>query len=522
MLRISVTVQLCAAGFALAQALTMPANPNVIIECPRAVGYTPALPSIPGGDRPITTIAPAVELPPAAVPAAAVYAAPVRKTFFVYLAAPAGQNGGAEAGRPAGQSPLRISCFDHAAGTVPQPSILPLKEDAGTAPLSVSLALDEQGHVWACASRAFRYTIRQAGDDQRPATPLPPETQPAATETSERPAVLFRSTRPYDIRAFSRQAGPALADGRLYHVAGRGFILIGLHSADGGSIPCFATSPDGQTWDEPRPLAGIDANHSLVTAFFQGKTGTTKIGVALAAWPAGKGPLAATNVYYAETPDAGRTWQSIRQTRLDLPIRGHENGVLVWDYKSIRWTAYLKDLEFNSAGIPCIVYLGGRGGTGRTPLLCTWTVGRWVGREWETHGVIPAAGPFDVTAFQILPDRSWRQVVIRNSPATRPAHEEVVLWSSTDQGRSWLKQAWFREEPTARHVLVRPAGASPELSALWIVGPTGAGDGSPASGSAARLRFLDARGDALQLPVEMPRSDARPEPMPASHPREQP
>ncbi|HOB74106.1 MAG TPA: hypothetical protein PKG54_06225 [Phycisphaerae bacterium] len=532
MVRVTIIAQLCAAGLALAEVASVPAGGSEAVECPLDSGYIPAAPAIPGGDKPVTLDTPIVEPGPVALPASAVYAEPVRKTFFAYLAAGSDRGGKSKDGGSPGKSPLRVSYFDHARSTVPRPAILPLDGVASVVPAGVSLALDEQGYVWVCASPALAASNSGAGNKEQPTTQPAQGAGAAAVGTQGQPTILFRSSKPHDIRAFTRHAGPPMADARLYHLGEQGFLLIGLRDRDGGSIPCFATSPDGRSWSEPRQLADIDANHSLVTAFFKGKTGATKVGVALAAWPAGKSPLMATNLYYVETPDGGKTWQSIRRIPLNLPVRGNENGVLAWDYKSMRWTVYLKDMELDSAGNPSIVFIGGRGGTGRIPLMCTWIVGRWVGREWETNGVIPAAGPFDATAFQILPDRSWLQLVARNTSAPRQAHEEVVLWSSNDQGRAWYKQAWVSSDPSIRHALVRPLNASPELFALAVIGLRGIEKSIPPFGEhpgftkppidATRLLFHNARGDSLMLPLAMPDSEARLEPIDAPPPQTQP
>lgn len=472
MFRTSLIVQLCAAGLALAQTDTAPAGPARVIECPRDQGYLPLVPALPAGEKPPAT-ASALQ-PQDLLLAGGCYSEAVRKTFFAYLAAPAGED--AEA-----RSPIRVACFDHAAGTVPRPAILPLEEN-GAAPNAVSLTLDQEGHIWVCASAPGR------------------------------PTALFKSARPHDISSFARQAGPALSDARIFHVANQGFILIGLSIEKNRAVPCFATSPDGRAWSEPRQLAAIDAGHTLIAAQARLKTGATKIGVALAAYAADEDPSAATNVYYLETLDGGKTWQSTRRTRLDLPIKGQENAVLAFDYRSIHWTVFLKDLGFDPLGIPTVVYLGCRRSHAQAPLMCTWTTARWAGRGWETNSPIPASSAFDSTAFHIEPDRDWLQALARNG-RTPPGQAKVLLMSSNDQGRSWEQKAGFEADPSQRHVLVRPAGARPELIALWILGQPG---------TAGRLRLMDEKGRALVLPGEMAGSEARPEPVPTTHETPQP
>ena len=279
--------QLCAlCTWSVQSPATVPASDQPT-ECRRDEGYAPAPPFASGGAIAPATTAPAFFQPNSNPPAAAWYAEAAHKTFFAYLAAEPTAAGAAGPGRP-----IRVSFFDHATGTVPKPAILPF-EPGHDGVTSLSLVADEQGCLWLCVGLS-----------------------------AHRPASLFKSTKPYDISAFTQLPGPALDVPRFWHVLGQGFISIGLRNEGDGPAPYFATSPDGQTWSEGTKLAALGAGHTFIAARH-----LNKIGVALAAYSAGEGPASATSIYYVETSDAGKTWQSIQRMNLPLPVTGQEPDV---------------------------------------------------------------------------------------------------------------------------------------------------------------------------------------------------
>lgn len=434
-----------AAAQAPAQAVDEPSASAVEITCARDRGYAPA------------------GFAPAAM--SACYAEPARKTFFVYLAADAAD-------------PIRAAYYDHAAGTVPRPAILPLGPGAAAID-GLWLTLDHQGYLWIYAGAAEGWA-----------------------------GTIFKSTKPYDIGAFSRCAGPALSKPQLWHVAGAGCIVVGLRTDAKGTAPYFANSPDGRVWSEPVQLAAIDAGHTFVTA-----RQLNKVGMALACYSAGQDPTAATNLYYLETPDAGKTWQDVKRANLKLPVTGEEPGLRAWEYRSIQWTVLLKDMGF-TAGRPVILYLNGRPATPGQPPPAAWTTARFVPRGWESTGLLLASTLADPGQLYFEPANAWRLFTARNAPVAparrgpkAPAHEDFVAWYTEDQGRSWYRRAAISGNPSDRNVLVRPVDAQPECYALWITGEVGEGSGqsgdreragtatstSPASSPATNTRPAGAR-----------------------------
>lgn len=487
---IFILIQACFVGLVAGETRPAPARTVEKVECRPGDGYVPAVPVFSGSAASSDTMMEGLALSMPTRLAGAVHAEAAKKTFFAWLTAPRPV---AQQSRPEGENadagfPLRVSWFDHSAGTVARPCILPIQLDTGRLS-GLSMELDEAGHVWLVVS-------------------LDP-----GSET-----ILLKSTKPYDITAFTRHAGPAMSNARLYHVAGQGALLLGLRPGEKGPAVSFATSADGMTWSEPRQLAAIGAGHTFVCGQHK-----DKIGVALAAWQDGEKPLDATNVYYLETVDAGKTWRNIRRQKQELPVRGQDNPSLAFDYHSIDWTVLPKDINFDPFGNPTILYLTGRPARRNTPPVWIWTTIRWIGREWETTGILGAGGPHDAGALYMEPDRSWRLITARNHPKVSAKHEEIVLWSTDDQGRSWYKQAEI--DAPGVHAIARPADPRPELYALWIWGPdTDRGMGvepaaeegrSDARGSIApptgRLLILDRAGSAAILPADSAAADQKPQ-----------
>lgn len=430
------------------------------VECQRADGY-----GVPYSARGAS----GVDMRPVH---AAVYADAARKTFFAYLAATP-------------DDPVRVGFFDHASGTVPKPVILPIGPEFGAVD-SVGVAIDDQGFIWVGLSAA------KGG-----------------------PAAVYKSDKPYDIAAFARLAGPAMANAKLWQVPNQGFLMIGQRTESNGVAPWFANSVDGLKWSEPVKLATIDTGHTFIAA-----RQLTKVGVAIATWTAGQTAADATNIYYLETSDAGRTWQDVRHVNLTLPVTGKEQGLLAWDYRSIQWTVQFKDMGFAAAGRPVVLYLNSREIQPGMPPACTWTTARFVPRGWESTGILPGSCPADQGALFLEPGNAWRLFTVRNGKPV-PGQEDFIAWFTMDQGRSWFKRAMISDRPSELHTLVHVADAQPDFYALWLRDSNGGPSSRPAQATApaaptsrpsrpGEVLLLNREADALLLPSNMADTTVKP------------
>ena len=205
----------------------------------------------------------------------AVYREKARKTFFCYGGAPEGNSR---------RLLHMVSCYDHAAGTVPRPTIL-LDKATGDAHDNPVIAVDDRGFIWIFSTSHGR----------------------------SRPSYIHRSTRPYDVGEFefsraTRKEGDKAAPitnfsyMQAWHVAGRGFIaFFTRYSYPVARTICCMTSADGVAWSEWTRLAAMDEGHYQVSA-----VGRSRAGSAFNYHPRGKGLNWRTNLYYVETADFGR------------------------------------------------------------------------------------------------------------------------------------------------------------------------------------------------------------------------
>lgn len=457
-------LMVCTSMLSPAQA-TQPAEAGgspVAVE--QASGYLPVDPEMPPGSAPaVPAEASQAEKGPTLHPLpGAWFAEKPRKTFFVYEhAVPAG-SGEATAC-------LAVGAFDHQESVALQPVLLPFRGEH----VRASLTLDERGHLWMLA----------------------------ASGAADRATQLFKSTKPYEIDEFTRFDGPAHELAQFWAPMGGQLMALGIKPHESAGHPVFTVTDTPGEWQQPQPLSVLEGDHQLVTGQHR-----TKIGAAV------RGPVVrgnsgeGTSLYYLETSDGGKTWQTMRRAAVALPLKQPDSPTLVKDYASIAWRLHLKDITFDKFGNPTILYIVVRGGTNGAPAIRTWTTARWIGREWESTGVLPADGEADHGRLYVEPDRSWRLLITTEAagPGTR-----LTEWFSDDQGRSWYRQFDARLGKLGPMGLQKPVHSNPGLYAFW----TGTGPGAV---DAARIYFTTREGRLFLLPVEMDKPAQPPVSLPAA------
>ncbi len=393
----------------------------------------------------------------------AVYSKEANKTFFCY--------GGTD---PDLRTLLHmVSYYDHATGTVPRPTILLDKHttDAHDNPV---ISLDERGHIWIFSS----------------------------SHGTARPSYLSVSKEPYSIDAFECVLVTNFSYTQPYFLPGEGFLF--LHTRYGGGRRLFQmTSRDGRDWSEPEMLAHIEQGHYQIS-WPMGK----KVGTALNFHPDPNGLNWRTNLYYMETEDFGRTWRTAAGETVELPLTEPENLTLVHDYRSEKRNVYMKDLAFDSAGRPVVLYLtsgGWESGPKNDPRI--WQTARWTGSEWDIQGTITSDNNYDSGSLYIERDDLW-QIIGPTQPGPQRYNPggEVAIWVSTDQGKSWTLEKQLTRDSEFNHTYCRkPINAHPDFYAIWA-------DGNAREKSESRLYFTNSRGDHVwRLPVKMAEEFAKPE-----------
>lgn len=393
----------------------------------------------------------------------AYYAAEVDKTFFCWGGTCKDRN----------HLLAMVSYYDHASGTVPRPTIL---LDKGTADAHDNpvLMLDGDGFVWVFVS----------------------------AHGTERPAYICRSREPYSTDAFELIQETNFSYPQPWFVPGNGFLF--LHTRyRGGRFLYAITSPDGITWGEPVQLARMEHGHYQVS-WCSG----ARVGTAFNYHPDAPAGLHRTNIYYMETADLGKTWKTVQGKVLSLPLETPDSNALVHDYEPEKQLVFVKDVNFDAAGNPVLLYLASLGietGPKNDPRI--WTTARWSGQRWEIREAFRSDNNYDTGGLHIEADGTWR-IIAPTDPGPQPYNTggEIVVWTSHDEGNSWDKARMVTKDSRYNHTYVRrPVNAHPDFYAFWA-------DGDAREPSESRLYFCDKTGEnVFRLPTQMNAECAAPE-----------
>jgi hypothetical protein len=387
----------------------------------------------------------------------AVYAKAVNKTFFCY--------GGTTARAAADKQQLlhMVSCFDHATGKVPPPTILLNKktEDAHDNP---TLAIDEQGFIWIFSP----------------------------SHGTGRPSYIHRSKKPYSIDDFDLIQTTNFSYPQPWFLPGRGFLFLHTryHSGSQGTKGVrglhWMASGDGASWSQPELLANIELGDYQVSW----PNGAT-VATAFDCHPRPIGLNARANIYFLQTPDQGKTWTTVSGTRVQFPLTTTNNSALIFDSRSRGLLVYLKDLNFDARGNPVILFLTSKGyesGPKNDPR--TWQTARWTGSQWEFNPITTSDNNYDHGSLYIEADGTWRLIApTEPGPQAYNPGGEMVMWTSADQGKTWKKLKQLTRNSPLNHTYARrPLNAHPDFYALWA-------DGNPRQPSESHLYFTNQKGE---------------------------
>jgi hypothetical protein len=263
----------------------------------------------------------------------------------------------------------------------------------------------------------------------------------------------------------------------------------------------FLSSGDGLTWGQWQRLAAIDEGHYQVSG-----VGRKKMGTLFNYHPDGKGLNWRTNLYYLQTSDNGKSWQTVTNQTLDVPLTEPNNAALVRDYQSEGRNVYLKDLQFDRRDRPVMLYITSRGyqaGPKNDPR--TWTIARWDESMWKYSEITTSDNNYDFGELWLNGENDWR-VIAPTEPGPQAFNPggEIAMWVSQDQGSTWKKQKQLTAASPRNHTYVRRVlHAHPDFVALWA-------DGHGRKPSQSRLFFADAEGNVFQLPQLMDEPSSAP------------
>ena len=388
----------------------------------------------------------------------AVYCPQVDKTFFCY------------GGRyPEKNQLLHLaSYYDHKTGMVPRPTVIVDKEttDAHDNPV---ISVDAQGYIWIFSS----------------------------SHGTGRPSYIHRSRKPYDIDVFDWALTTNFSYPQPWYIPGKGFFFphTVYNKIGKGRTLCWSSSPDGVQWAPSEPIAMIEMGHYQISAAHQGKVCST-----FNMHPAPHGLNWRTNLYYVESPDFGKTWQTAQGEPLDLPLREVHNPALVYDYQAEGLKVYMKDVVFDPQGMPVILYITSKGyecGPENDPR--TWCTARWTGDAWDIRPAMISDNNYDMGSLYIEEDGVWRIIApTQVGPQRYNPGGEMAMWVSRNQGKSWTIIKQLTSDSERNHTYARrPVNAHPDFYALWA-------DGNARELSESTLYFTNRAGTHVwRLPQKM-------------------
>jgi len=394
----------------------------------------------------------------------AVHAPAANKTFFVYGGSPSSDK----------RTCLHmVSYFDHSTGAVPRPRIL-LDKKTDDAHDNPTLAIDRSGHLWVFSN----------------------------SHGAGRPSFVHRSVEPYAIDRFELMATMNFSYGQPWAMDDGSLALMHTRYVQGHREMYLATSRDGREWSDPKPLARIAQGHYQVS-WSDGK----RLATAFNYHPVNGGLNARTNLYYMQSFDGGQTWTNAGGEPLDLPLEGAQNAALVHDFEAKKKLVYLKQLQFDDAGRPLILYLTSSGyapGPANDPR--TWCIAEWSGKTWEHRDVTTSDHNYDYGSLY-LEGGLWR-LIAPTSPGAQPfgTGGQMEMWTSRDHGAHWEKLKALTHDEKLNHSYARqPLAAHPQFYAFWANGDTH-------RPSESALFFTDRDGtSAWRLPGKMDSDAAKPE-----------
>ncbi len=394
----------------------------------------------------------------------AIYAPQVNKTFFCY--------GGAKGGKRYLYN--MISFYDHEQDRVPQPTIVHDKGGVDDPHDNSSLAIDAEGHLWVYVAGRGR----------------------------TRPAFVYRSVKPYDIDRFQLISSDEICYPQPHAVPGHGILELFTKYTGVRELYWNVRQSDGSRGTDQK-LAAMQGHYQtscqlgerVITAFNRHPGGT---------------PDTRTDLYYLETRDLGKTWQTIDGTTIATPLVEPRNAALIQAFSADKRLVYLNSITLDRQGNPMVLVVTSgdhRAGPQGDPRI--WEVLHHKNGRWRVHQVTHSTHNYDTGPLWVEPDGSWRIMgPTERGPQRWGCGGEIALWASSDEGRTWSKMRDVTRDSPRNQAYVRPVVNAPPdspFAVLWA-------DGNPDKESISRIYFANREGTVVRrLPYDMPEPFAQPE-----------
>ena len=366
---------------------------------------------------------------------------------------------------------ILVSYFDHNTGLAARPVVVMDKTPVNDPHDNGSMSIDEEGYIWIFVSGR---NISRLGR-------------------------IYRSKVPYGIRDWIVIGDSEFTYPQPWWFDGKGFFHTYTRYTAGREL-YFQTSRNGTAWSAERKLAGIGGHYQtsdqvgdrILTSFNRHPNGSVD---------------RRTDLYYMETADMGETWTTADGTVLTIPLSTADNPARIKNYSASDDLVYICDMTADADGRPVILYITSKHhqpGPNANPRF--WKVARWTGTEWLFHEIATALHNYDMGSIYIEEDGTWRVIApIGAGPQHWGTGGEMEVWTSADQGASWVKQRAVTRDSARNHSYARrPRNAHPDFYAYWA-------DGDADTFSESHLWFTNKAGDKLwHLPYDMTNDYAAP------------
>ncbi len=389
------------------------------------------------------------------------------RTYFTWGGTPA---------RDKRQLLIVVSYFDHNTGLVARPVVVHDRSPVDDPHDNPSLSIDEEGHLW----------IFVSGRSQR------------------RLGNIYRSKVPYGINDWERLPDWEFTYPQPWWFEDKGFFFTYTRYTAGREL-YWRVSRDGRTWGPEQKLAGLQGHYQTSEQV------DDRILTAFNRHP-GRNVDRRTDLFYMETADMGETWTTADGTPIPTPVTDVNSPARIRDYSGNEDAAenalvYICDVAADADGRPIILYITSQHhqpGPGGNPRA--WKIAHWTGSEWAFHEIAPALHNYDMGSIYVEKDGSWKVIApIGAGPQHWGTGGEIEIWTSADQGATWIKQREVtRDSPRNHSYSRRPRNAHPEFYSYWA-------DGDADTISESHLWFTNKEGDKLwHLPCDMDEDFAAP------------
>ncbi|WP_299529646.1 BNR-4 repeat-containing protein [Ulvibacterium sp.] len=399
----------------------------------------------------------------------AVYSPKADKTFFVY---------GGTTDKDKRRLLCMIGSFDHKTLTVNRPTVVYDKivvDDPHDNPV---LYIGDDDHIWVFVSG----------------------------RGTKRKGIKLRSVEPLSTEKFLIVAEEEFTYPQVWHTDNGFFHFFTKYT--GVRELYFETSPDGKAWSPTQKLAGIPSGKDYRSGHYQ-VSNSFKGGAKLATFfnrHNNGHPDTRTDLYYLQSKDHGKTWTTVQQDTLLLPISAISSPARVIDYDSQKKNVYLKDMQFDASGQPILLYITSNGhepGPKNKPY--EWRITKWTGQEWRTTVVCTSDHNYDMGSLYVEKD-IWKIVgPTEPGPQKYGTGGEIAIWISWDGGEHWKKEKQITSSSQWNHSYVRrPLYAKAPFQFFWA-------NGNPKEFGKSELFFGDFYGNVYKLPYVMKKDYEKPQ-----------